>query len=61
MKRGMLFSFDEMKVTANLVFDKVTEELIGFTDLGEPDLNFAVLEKIDEVATHALAFLVCGV
>ena len=24
---------------ANLVLDKVTGELIGFTDLGDPDVN----------------------
>ena len=46
---------------ANLVLDNVTGELIGFTDLGDPDLNFGSLEKVDELATHALAFLVHGV
>ena len=49
-----------MKVSADLVFDKVTGELIGFTDLGDLELNFAVLEKVDGVATHALAFLIRG-
>ena len=46
---------------ANLVLDKTTGELIGFMDLGDPDLNFSVLEKVDAVASHALAFLVRGV
>lgn len=55
--RCVILSFDKMKVTANLVFDKFTGKLIGFTYLGDPDLNFAVLEKVDEMATHALAFL----
>jgi len=50
-----------MKVQSNLVFDKVTGELIGFTDLGDLDLNYAVMAKADEIATHALAFLICGV
>ena len=40
-----------MKVTANLVFDKVIGEHIAFTDLGDPDLNFAVLEKADEMVS----------
>lgn len=53
--------FDEMTVMANLVLDKTTGELIGFTDLGDPDLNFGVLKKVDDVASHALAFLVRGV
>ena len=46
---------------ANLVLDKTTAELIGFMDLGHPDLNFAVLEKVDAVASHTLAFLFRGV
>ena len=32
-----------------------------FTDLGDPDLNFGVLDRPDTIATHALAFLVRGV
>ena len=50
-----------MKVMANLVLGKTTGELIGFTDLGDPDLNFGALEKVDMIASHALAFLVRGV
>ena len=50
-----------MKVMENLVLDKNTGELIGFTDLGDPALNFAALEKANSIATHALAFLVRGV
>ena len=50
-----------MKVMANLALDKTTGELIGFTDLGDPDLSFGALEKVDMIATHALAFLVRGV
>jgi len=46
---------------ANLVLHETTGELIGFTDLADPDLNFGVLEKVDMIATHALAFLVRGV
>ena len=58
VQRYIVLLFDEMKVMSNLVFDKVTGELIGFTDLGDLDLNYGVLERVDEVATHALAFLV---
>lgn len=50
-----------MKVVSNLVLDKMTGELIGFTDLGDPNLNYGLLEKADEIATHALAFLERGV
>ena len=61
VQRYVVLLFDEMKVMSNLVLDKVTGELIGFTDLGDPDLNFGVLEKSNEIATHALAFLLRGV
>ncbi|XP_015776465.1 PREDICTED: uncharacterized protein LOC107354492 [Acropora digitifera] len=50
-----------MKIKPNLVFDKITGELIGYVDLGDPDVNFATLEELDEVATHALVFLIRGV
>ena len=48
VQRYVVLLFDEMKVMSNLVLDKVTRELIGFTDLGDSE-------------THALAFLVRGV
>ena len=61
VQRYVILLFDEMKVMANLVLDKTTGELIGFMDLGDPDLNFAVVEKVDAVASHALAFHVRGI
>ena len=51
---------DEMKIQSNLVFDKVSGELIGFVDLGDPMTNFATLTDEDHIATNALAFLVRG-
>ncbi|KXJ07724.1 DNA transposase THAP9 [Exaiptasia diaphana] len=60
-QRYVVLLFDEMKVQANLVFDKTSGGLIGFTDLGDPEINFAVLDKPDMIATHALAFMVRGV
>lgn len=39
-----------MKIQENLVWDKHTGELIG--------LNYATLQKVDELATHVLVFLV---
>ena len=49
---------DEMKIQENLVWDKHTNELIGFVDLGGPELNYATLKKSDEIASHVLFFLV---
>ena len=38
VQRYVVLLFDEMKVLANLVHDKVTGELISFTDLQDPDM-----------------------
>ena len=61
VQRYVVLLFDEMKIMSNLVFDKVTGELIGYLDLGDPDINFAVLDKVDDIATHALVFFLRGV
>ena len=60
VQRYVILLFDKMKVQANLVMDKVTGELIGFTDLGDPNVNFALLEKADEITSQVLLFLVRG-
>ena len=52
---------DEMTVKSNLVFSKKSGELIGFTELGDPEVNYNTMEKWDELATHALLFLLRGV
>ena len=51
---------DDMKIQSNLVFDKVSGDLIGFIDLGDPMTNFANLGDEDSIASRALAFLVRG-
>ena len=60
VQRYVAVVMDEMKIQSNLVFDKVSGELIGFIDLGDPMTNFANLTDEDPIATHALAFLVRG-
>ena len=49
-----------MKIQSKLVFDKHTNELIGFVDLGKEKLNEA-LTSTNELAIHALVFFVRGV
>ena len=61
VQRYVVLLFDEMQIKSNLVFDKVTGELIGYVDLSDPEVNYATLDKIDEVASHAMVFLVRGV
>ena len=60
VQRYVVLVMDEIKIQSNLVFDKVTGELIGFVDLGDPMTNFASITDQDPFATHALAFPVRG-
>ena len=65
--RFVVLLWDEMKIKENLVFDKHTCELVGFTDVG--DINNQ-LDKVEQqcqspkgahsVATHMLLFMVRG-
>ena len=50
-----------MKIQPILVGDNHSGQLIGFADLGDVELNDPTLEKIDEIATHILAFLIHSV
>ena len=56
-ERYVVLLMDEMKIQEDLVWDKHTGELIGYVDLGDPDLSYATLKKPDEVASHILVFL----
>ena len=58
IERYVILLMDEMKVQENLVWDKHTGDLIGFVDLGDPDLNYATFQKSDAIASHILVFLV---
>ncbi len=42
IQRYVVLRFDEMKIQSKLVFDKRSNELIGFVDLGEEQLNEAI-------------------
>ena len=57
-ERYVAILLDEMKIQDDLVWDKHTGELIGFVDLGDPDLNYATLKNTNELATHVLVFLI---
>ena len=50
-----------MKIQSNLVYDKYSDELIGYVDLGNPDINYTTFVKVDELATHALFYFVHGI
>ena len=55
IQRYIVLLFDEMKIQSNLVFDKTTNELIGFVD---PNVQYANLDNIDQLATLVLGFYV---
>ena len=59
IQRYVVIAFDEMKIQSKLVFDKHSNELIGFVDLGEEELNVSSFVST-ELATHALVFFVRG-
>ena len=60
-EKFIVLLFDEMKIQENLVWDKHSGELIGYVDLGDPSLNYATLEKVDEIASHVLVFMIRSV
>ena len=53
--------FDEVKIKDNLVWDKHTGHLIGFVDLGDPDLNFDCIQEERMLATHMLVVYIRGI
>ena len=58
VQRHVALVMDEMKIQSKLVFNKVSGELIGFIDLGDPMTNYSTLQEEDTIASHTLAFLV---
>ena len=58
-QRYIVLGFDEMKIQNNLVWDKHTGELIGYVDLGDPNVNYVAMEPA-EIATHMLTFFLRG-
>ena len=63
----LVLLWDEMKIKEDLVFDKNTCQLIGFTDLGDINNHLDNFERhcssnntSSDVATHMLMFMVRG-
>ena len=47
-----------MKIQQNLVYHQYTGDLMGYVDLGDPDLNYASFKNQDDLATPVLVFYV---
>ena len=58
VQRYVFILFDEMKIQGSLIWDKHSGELISYVDLGDPDVNFATLERGDNLASHILLLMV---
>ena len=61
MQRFVTLSLDEMKIQSDLVCNKNTGKLVGFPDLGEPDINIGTLKDFDDLASHVLVFYLRGI
>ena len=61
-QRYIVLLVDEMKIKSGLVYEKSSNKLIGFVDLGDADVTFATMEesKSENLASHALVFMVKG-
>ena len=49
-----------MKIKQNLIYDKYSGDLVGYVDLGDPDINFSSFKDHNNLATHVLVFFVRG-
>lgn len=52
IQRYIVLLFDEMKIKSNLVFDKHSGNLIGFLDLGDPDINYSTIDMEKILLQH---------
>ena len=57
-QRFVCLSFDEIKIQENFEFDKSTGDLIGFVDLGDPELNFSTFADATRLASHVMVFYI---
>ena len=56
-KKNTVLLMDEMKIQEDMVWDIHTGDLIGYVNLGDSQLNYATLQRSDDIASHVLVFL----
>ena len=59
-QRFVCLSFDEIKIQEKLVFDKYTGDLVGFVDLGDPEMNFSTFEDTDKLVCYVMVYYIRG-
>ena len=67
-QRNICLVFDEVKIKEDLVYDKHSGDIIGFTNLGDVNDQLLAFEQTHlnpspqpQLATHMLVFMVCGI
>ena len=58
LDKHLALCFHKMKLQEDLVWDKHTNKLIGFAEVGDTDVNYATLVKSDDLASSILVFLI---
>ncbi|XP_047122320.1 uncharacterized protein LOC124805854 [Hydra vulgaris] len=61
IQRNVVLSFDEIRIQDNLVFDKSSGELVGYVDLGDPEINFSTFTDVNDLASHCLVYYIRGI
>ena len=59
-QRFVCLSFNEIKIQEKLVFDKYTGDLVGFVDLGDPEMNFSTFEDTNKLASYVMMYCIRG-
>ena len=59
-QQNIVLSFDEMKIQENLVYDKNCGNLVGYVDLGDPDINYLSFDNADVLESHVMMFYIRG-
>ena len=60
-QRYLTVAFDEMKIKESLVFNKNSNELVGYVDIDDPELNYGTFEDTNQLATHAFTYYIRGI
>ena len=53
-------AFDEMKIKESLVFNKKSNELVGYVDIGDTELNYGTFDDTNQLATHTHSHTTSG-
>ena len=61
VEKYVTLMFDELSVQDDLVFNRITDQLVGFFNLGDEENKLFWKEASCNIAAHALVFMVRGI